>query len=196
MIDPEATDSELVAGVLGGDEQAFTALMRRHKSWLYLFIRRHTPTSDDAYDILQETFASAWRAMQRYDRDRSLETWLRRIALNKCRDKGRKEAVRRRVFAFVGAPAAMVEEVPDIAPDAERAQIASETLKRLDAALARLPAHLREPLVLTSLQGLSQREAAEVLGVGVKVVEMRVYRARKLLAAALQPTDGADLGSG
>ena len=196
MIDPEATDSELVAGVLGGDEQAFTALMRRHKSWLYLFIRRHTPTSDDAYDILQETFASAWRAMQRYDRDRSLETWLRRIALNKCRDKGRKEAVRRRVFAFVGAPAAMVEEVPDIAPDAERAQIASETLKRLDAALARLPAHLREPLVLTSLQGLSQREAAQVLGVGVKVVEMRVYRARKLLAAALQPTDGADLGSG
>ncbi len=50
--------------------------------------------------------------------------------------------------------------------------------------------------MLTSLQGLSQREAADILGVGVKVVEMRVYRARKQLALALERTDGADLGRG
>ncbi len=100
------------------------------------------------------------------------------------------------MFALVGAPAAVVEDVPDEAPSAEASQIAGETLKRLNEALARLPGHLREPLVLTSLQGLSQREAADILGVGVKVVEMRVYRARKQLALALERTDGADLGRG
>lgn len=196
MSDPDATDAELVARVLGGDESAFTALMRRHKAWLYVFVRRHVPTSDDAFDVLQDAFASAWRGLKGYDPARPLDIWLRRIALNKCRDRARKEAVRRRVFALVGAPAAVVEDVPDEAPSAEASQIAGETLKRLNEALARLPGHLREPLVLTSLQGLSQREAADILGVGVKVVEMRVYRARKQLALALERTDGADLGRG
>lgn len=190
---PDATDAELVAEVLKGDETAFTALMRRHKSWLYLFIRRHVATSEDAYDLLQESFASAWGALKSYDRQRPFDIWLRRIALNKCRDKARKEAVRRRVMSFVGLSAEAAEQAPDPGPGAEETKIAGEALGKLSAALGALPAHLREPLVLTSLQGLSQREAAEVLGVTPKVVEMRAYRARKQLATALDRADFRDL---
>jgi RNA polymerase sigma-70 factor (ECF subfamily) len=189
----EATDAELVARVLRGEEPAFTALMRRHKTWLYQFIRRHTPTAEDAYDILQESFASAWGALGRYDPARPFDIWLRRIALNKCRDRGRKEAVRRRVFALIGLPPETVEQAPDPAAGPDQARIADETLRKLDEAVRRLPAGLREPLVLTALQGLSQREAAEVLGVTPKVVEMRAYRARKQLAQALDRPDFADL---
>lgn len=191
MTPPDATDAELVARVLRGEEAAFTALMRRHKSWLYLFVRRHTPTSEDAYDIVQESFAAAWRALKRYDPTRPLEVWLRHIALNKCRDRARKEAVRRRVMSFVGANPK--EELLDTAAPADAVEIANETLGRLNAALERLPLRLKEPLVLTALQGLSQREAAELLGASVKVVEMRVYRARKQLAAMLDRNDFVDL---
>ena len=194
MTDPDATDAELVAGVLRGEDTAFTALMRRHKSWLYLFIRRHVATSEDAYDILQESFASAWGALKRYDPNRPFDIWLRRIALNKCRDRGRKETVRRRVFAFIGLSAEAVDAAPDPAAGADDVEIANETLRRLGAALQRLPPHLKEPLVLTALQGLSHREAADVLGVNAKVVEMRAYRARKQLAGMLDPSDFADLG--
>ena len=189
----DATDAELVAEVLRGDETAFTTLMRRHKSWLYLFIRRHVSTSEDAYDILQEAFTSAWGALKSYDRQRPFDIWLRRIALNKCRDRGRKEAVRRRVMSFVGLSAEAANEVPDPAPAADAAQIAGETLRRLNTALEALPRQLREALVLTALQGLSQREAAEVLGVTPKVVEMRAYRARKQLAETLDRSDFEDL---
>jgi len=187
----DATDAELVARVLRGEDAAFTALMRRHKSWLYLFVRRHTPTSEDAYDIVQESFAAAWRALKRYDPARPLEVWLRHIALNKCRDRARKEAVRRRVLSFMGGGAK--EEPIDAAAPADAVEIANETLGRLNAALERLPPRLKEPLVLTALQGLSQREAAELLGASVKVVEMRVYRARKQLAAMLERSDFVDL---
>jgi RNA polymerase sigma-70 factor (ECF subfamily) len=189
----DATDAELVARVLSGNEPAFTALMRRHKTWLYLFIRRHAATSEDAYDILQESFASAWAALKRYDPERPFDIWLRRIALNKCRDRGRKDAVRRRVFSFVGAPPEVVEQAPDPGAGPDQTRIADETLRRLDAALKTLPAGLREPLVLTALQGLSQREAAEVLGVTPKVIEMRAYRARKRLAELLDPSDVGDV---
>ena len=194
MTSPDATDAQLVAGVLRGEQPAFTALMRRHKTWLYLFIRRHTPTAEDAYDILQESFASAWGAMRRYDRGRPFDAWLRRIALNKCRDRARKESVRRRVFSFIGLPAEAVEQVPDAAVPADQAQIVDEGLRKLNEAMKRLPAGLREALVLTALQGLSQREAADLLGVTPKVVEMRAYRARKQLAATLDRADFDDLG--
>ena len=194
MIRPDATDAELVAGVLRGEDAAFTALMRRHKTWLYLFIRRHVATSEDAYDILQESFTSAWGALKRYDPDRPFQVWLRRIALNKCRDRARKDSVRRRVFSLVGLPPEAVEAAPDPVAGADDVQIANETLGRLSRALERLPHHLKEPLVLTALQGLSQREAADLLGVNPKVVEMRAYRARKQLAEMLDPADFGDLG--
>jgi RNA polymerase sigma-70 factor (ECF subfamily) len=189
----DASDAELVAQVLAGREAAFTALMRRHKSWLYLFVRRHVATSEDAYDVVQEAFASAWRALKSYDRSRPFDVWLRRIALNKCRDRGRREAVRRRAFAVVGIAPEAVEQVADTSPGAEAVSIGAAALGRLNAAIAALPAKLREPLILTSLQGLSQREAAEVLGVTPKVVEMRAYRARKQLADKLSPADFEDL---
>lgn len=190
---PDPTDADLVSRVLRGEDPAFTSLMRRHKGWLYLFVRRHVATPEDAYDVVQESFASAWKALKSYDRTRPFDIWLRRIALNKCRDRGRKEAVRRRVFSFVGLPAEAAEAVPDGAAGAEDARIADETLGRLSAALKRLPGHLREPLVLTALQGLSQKEAAEVLGVSAKVVEMRTYRARKQLAQELDRSDSTDV---
>jgi len=70
--------------------------MARHKGWLYQFIRRYVADRDDAYDVLQESFVSAWGALGRFDPERPLEAWLRRIALNKCRDRARRSAVRRR----------------------------------------------------------------------------------------------------
>lgn len=193
MSDHDATDAELIKDVLSGRQTAFTALMRRHKTWLYLFVRRHVAGPEDAYDVVQESFASCWSALRRYDPERPFDVWLRRIALNKCRDRGRREAVRRRAFSLVGLPPEAVEQVPDGAPGAEAASIGGEALARLNAAIASLPAKLREPLVLTALQGFSQREAADLLGVTPKVVEMRAYRARKHLADRLRPADYQDL---
>ncbi len=193
MSQASPSDAELIADVLRGREAAFTALMRRHKTWLYLFVRRHVRTPEDAYDVVQESFASAWGALRRYDPERPFEIWLRRIALNKCRDRGRRELVRRRAFSLVGLSAEAAEQVPDAAPDAEASSIGGEAVARLNAALRSLPSKLREPLVLTALQGLSQREAADVLGVTPKVVEMRAYRARKQLAEKLSPEDFEDL---
>ena len=76
---------------------------------------------------------------------------------------------------------------------AEHTEIQNETLRRLQQALATLPPKYREAITLTALQGLSQREAAEVLGVTVKVVELRVYRAKQRLAAGLDPADIGDI---
>ncbi len=186
-------DGALVERALSGDKDAYGLLIGRHKAWLYRFIRRHAANAEDANDILQETFASAWRALSRYDPERLFEIWLRRIALNKCRDLGRKHAVRRTVFMITHPFVDAEERAPSLSPAADTMMIADESLRRLQKAIAGLPANLREPLVLTALEGLSQKEAAAVLGINIKAVENRVARARAKLAAALDVSQVQDI---
>lgn len=178
----DVPDCILTSAATQGDEEAFAALMRRHKSWLYRFIRRYTGDSDEAYDLLQDTFVSAWQALARFDPQRSFPVWLRRIALNKCRDRARRLAVRRAALSLFGFDAANNQYVPA----ADELAGSEQALRRLDQAIASLPRRLKEPLILTTLQGLSHKEAAVILGTNAKAVEMRVYRARRRLAADMQ----------
>jgi len=187
----DISDAELAVAARQGDQDAFAHIMRRHKGWLYQFIRRYVADKDDAYDVLQESFVSAWGALSRFDPERPLEAWLRRIALNKCRDRARRSAVRRAALSVLGWLGAQTEQ----APTAENAAAADQALKRLDAAIGNLPMALKEPLVLTMLEGMSHKDAGEMLGINAKAVETRVYRAKKQLATVLDPSDLSDLMS-
>ena len=185
-------DAFLAVAARQGDQAAFAALMRRHKGWLYRFIRRYVADRDDAYDVLQESFVSAWGALSRFDPERPFEAWLRRIALNKCRDRARRDAVRRaalRLFGF-GAGDMSAESV---APLADSTVAADRALHRLDIAIGKLSRQLKEPLVLTMLEGLSHKEAGALLRINAKAVETRVYRAKRQLASMLNLEDLEDI---
>ena len=187
---PDDSDAVLAARALQGDRSAFNHIVRRHQEPLYRFIRRYVGDAEEAYDLLQETFVSAWQALGRYDPARPAATWLRRIALNKCRDWGRRRTVRRFFYGATTLDAAQ------IAADAGASVSGDENdaaLTSLDRAIATLPGQLKEPLLLTAFEGLSQAAAGEALGISAKAVETRVYRARKLLAEALT-AEGISLG--
>jgi len=174
------SDAALARRAAGGDRDAFNCIIRRYQEKLYRFIRRYVGDADEAYDLLQETFVSAWQAMGRFDSSRPVELWMRRIALNKCRDWGRRRAVRR--FFYGAASLDVVPEPPDAASGGEEDQLA---LSRLDRAIAALPSQLKEPLLLTAFEGLSHEAAGRALGISAKAVETRVHRARKRLADIL-----------
>lgn len=182
---PQSPDHELAARAVTGDERAFAWLMRRHKDGLYRFIRRYMGDAEEAYDLLQETFTAAWTALKRYDAGRPFPTWLRSIALNKCRDWSRRRAVRRWLTRSdpLDSPAGL--NLPDAGLSPEASAMARQRLDRLDRAIAELPRGLKEPLILTALEGLSHEDAGHILGLTAKAVELRVYRARQALAAAL-----------
>ncbi len=167
----------------GGDHMSFEALMSRHQVRTYKLIRRYVGNSADACDVLQDTFLSAWRGLSAYERDRPLEFWLGRIALNKCRDRNRRETARR--FVNSGLCAEEIPELRDLAPTPPDAIEAEQELARLESCLLKLADALRAPLLLTAVEGLSHKEAARVLGISAKAIEMRVYRARARLAELL-----------
>lgn len=187
--DSELPDSELAASAVAGDERAFSWLMQRHKDALYRFIRRYTGEADEAYDLLQESFTAAWGALKRYDGARPFPAWLRRIALNKCRDWSRRRAVRRWLTRNEGLDSWTGQNLPAAEPSPETNVSDQEQLTRLDKAIANLPTGLKEPLILTALEGLSQDEAGRILGITTKAVEVRVYRARRALSEQLALLD-------
>jgi RNA polymerase sigma factor CnrH len=170
----------LAQRALNGDDAAFSILMARHKGWVYRFVCRYVGNSADAYDVLQDTFFAAWRALRRYQPDRPFEFWLRRIALNKCRDRNRRETVRRLIGGWIGAEES--SEVTDPSPGPAATAEGAQELQLLELHMRKLPRALQEPLLLTALEGLSQEEAGQVLGVSAKAIETKIYRARTRLA--------------
>ena len=180
---PEAeSDHDLVKRAAAGDRVAFETIIRRHKQPLFRFIRRYVGNSDDAYDLLQDSFVAAWTAVGRFDITRPLMPWLRTIALNKCRDFSRRQAVRRMILSLFAS------EVEPHASDSTNPQ--DEQFDRLDRVIAELPVFYKEPLLLTAVSGLSHQEAAAILKTTPKAIEMRVRRARQKLAKELPPAEG------
>ncbi len=192
MTEAAAAESRLTSAARDGDRHAFEALVSLHKATLYRFLRHYVGDADDAYDLLQETFISAWLALRRYDPERAFASWLRAIALNKCRDFGRRRAVRLRLLALLGAePRPWYDPVDEIRTDPER--IREQRLQRLDQAITTLPRHYKEPLLLTLVSGLTQQQTARELHTSPKAIEMRLRRARERLRAALASEMAADV---
>ena len=182
---PERSDSELATAAAAGDDRAYAALVTRHKDGLYRLLRRYLGDADEAYEAAHEAFIAAWSALARYDPERPFGSWLRTIAINQARDRGRRIAVRRLIFGSQSFEDSEAQVRPDAGASADDAMIEQERLDQLDRAISRLPTALRAPLILTAIDGRSQQEAGEILGISAKSVETRVYRARKLLAKTL-----------
>ena len=174
------SDGDLAARSIAGDQRAFAQIVGRHKQFLYGLTARLVGNPDDALDLVQEAFVSAHGALKRYDPDRPMRTWLARIAINKARDWRRKERVRavlRSVLPFGDALDVTADQVPVDQQVSDRAELDAVSRK-----IARMPAKLREVLVLRTIEELPQAQVAEMLGISEKSVETRLYRARRHLA--------------
>jgi len=176
-------DGTLAERALSGDERAFAEIVRRYKQPLFRFVYRIAGNEDDALDILQEAFVAAYQALSRYDQSRPMEAWLARIAINKARDWRRREVVRRALRSFL--PIGAASEIADASHPADVVLADKQELERAKAEISKLPSKLKEVLVLRTLEGFSQAEAANVLGVSEKAVETRLYRARQRLSGSL-----------
>lgn len=162
--------------------------MRQTKTALFRFIRRYVGDDQDAWDLLQDTYAAAWINIGRYDPARPFEAWIRTIALNKCRDWSRRRFVRRLIRGGVELSSPEALAVPDGSVSADALIETGGRLSRLNEEMSRLPPHLKAPLLLTAIEGRSQGETALILGITIKAVETRVARARSKLSDALRDT--------
>ena len=164
--------------VQAGDQQAYARLLDRHLNNVHAYVYRMTGNRADAEDIAQETFLRVWHRARTFKPGRvHFTTWLHRIAHNLCVD-----AFRKRRETYDGEP----DAIADDAPMADELSMAEERRKAVHAGIASLPERQRSALVLCQLQGRSNREAAQIIGVSVDALESLIARARRTLKTRLR----------
>ncbi|MBL9214436.1 MAG: sigma-70 family RNA polymerase sigma factor [Opitutaceae bacterium] len=175
---PDPDGSDLLA-LQGGERRALDRLMARWERPLRGFLYRWTQNEADAADLAQETFVRVYRHCGRFRPGATFSTWMFQIALNLARDHDRRRK-RRPTVALALVPEAGGEATPKSAlADQERAAA-------VRAAIAGLPADLREAVLLFEYEDKSHAEIAAIAGVTPKAVETRLYRARAQLRQVLK----------
>lgn len=180
----DRSDPDLVALALAGQQSAYGELMRRHREAVFRLARGHAGDATEALDITQETFIAAFAALARYDGARPFRLWIARITINKCHDWARRRSVRR--FFTFARPIEEAGVVADFGQTPEEAAHSQAELARINNAIAALPGNLKDVLVLRAIEGMSQADAAQTLGISEKAVETRLYRARNKLSEMLR----------
>lgn len=167
-------DREVVELVLAGHRESYRLLVRRYQDMLFRHALRMTGEADVAADLVQASLIKAYTSIGRCrDRDR-FGAWLFRILANACKDHLKS---RRRKDVRLDD----LTVQPDVFTTPDRDLERTETRNRLDAALEKLPASLREAFVLKHVEGMPYEEIAEIMKTTVPALKMRVHRAREML---------------
>ncbi|MCX7707265.1 MAG: sigma-70 family RNA polymerase sigma factor [Anaerolineae bacterium] len=182
------SEAELVAAAKAGHQDAYTAIVERYSGTIYNLALRLTGNPQEAEDVLQETFISAFRALSRFEGRSQLGTWLYRIAYNAALMRLRKRQVPTESLdeplttdegEFVPRQFVDWSRLPD------ELLLGKELRSTLEAALQTLPVSLRSVFVLRDIEGLSTAETAQALGLTETNVKVRLHRARLALREKL-----------
>jgi len=184
--DAAEEDLRLIERVLGGDRQAFEALVRSHERRVFRVTLAVLGQVEDAEDAMQETFIKAYRHLKQFRRESRFTTWLTRIAVNEAlqRRQSRKD-----YLPLDESSSAQQQKFPrrfePWAADPENLYTKQELRELVEKAIRSLSAIYRETLILCDIEGMSAKEAAEVLGVNIAALKSRLLRARLMMRDAL-----------
>lgn len=182
-----ATDQEIVSRIGAGDVDAFEALHRRYASPMIRFAYSQLRSAEGAEDVVQEVFLALWRHRERWVLSGTVQAYLFGALRNRIVSHRRKQLARGGRLQRVG------EEAVVALPSASRADdrvVEAELVQAIERAIDGLTPRCREAFLLVRQQHLSYAEAAEVMGVSVKAVEMSMVRA--LAALRKQLADWCD----
>lgn len=172
-------DYTLMRAIQKGDMVAFNSMVDRYKNRLLNVIGRMLSSTEEAEDIVQETFVRVYQHRQSFNFKHCFSTWIYTIALNLARNELRK----RKKFKFFEISEMQGNE-KEFAVDAK---IPSRLPQVLDKAIRGLPEKYRIAFILRDVEEMPYDEVAKVLGVPLGTVKSRVNRARLMLRDKLQP---------
>lgn len=183
------TEAEILALLRNGDERAYRMLYDQYSSRVYNTALSYLQNTTDAEDITQEVFVEVFRSVEKFRGGATISTWMYRIAVNKSLDHI-KHSKRKKRFGIIRSLFGNDEEdSPLQLPDFHHPGIALENQERaaiLFKAIKLLNENQQTAFILTHIEDLSQKEAAEIMEVSVKALESLIQRAKANLRAQLK----------
>jgi RNA polymerase sigma-70 factor (ECF subfamily) len=172
--------------LLAGDPEAFDQVYQEHRPRLFAFLVRLSGESALAEDLLQETFLRLARAAPTLAPDTRLRPWLFTVARNLF--------ISHRRWALLDlaklSELRMFASLQPAPPSPFSLVAASEAERRMEEAIAALPLHHREVVLLCAVERLEPSEAAGVLGLAPATVRKRLARARAIIRTEVAALDG------
>lgn len=172
MASSEDSDESLMALIRQGSHQAFSILVRRHTDRFYAAAFRMTSRASEAEDLVQDAFLKIWQRPDVWKEDKGAKftTWFYRILVNQNIDRMRKTQ------KLAGDAALPFIADGGVGPEEHTAM--NEEQKKMETAIGMLPERQRTALNLCFYEGLSNAEAAGVMGVKIKALESLLIRAK------------------
>ncbi len=172
-------DFVLMRAIQKGDMVAFDSMVNRYKGRLMNVIGRMLSSTEEAEDVVQETFVRVYQHRQSFNFQHCFSTWIYTIGLNLARNELRK----RRRFKFFEI-SDMKGNEKELAVDPK---LPSRVPELLRGAVETLPEKYREAFILRDVEEMSYDEVAKILDVPLGTVKSRVNRARLMLRERLKP---------
>lgn len=182
-------DSELVRRVQQGDKAAFDVLVQKYQQKVVNLISRFVSDHSECYDVAQETFIKAYRALPNFRGDSQFYTWLYRIAANTAKNHLASQSRKTPAYAvdvedaehFTGESGLKEFSNP------ENLLLTDEIKQTVYAAIEALPDDLKSAITLREIEGLSYDDIAAVMDCPIGTVRSRIFRARDAIDKELRP---------
>ena len=191
------SDSELIQAIQAGQIERFPELVQRYEGALYNFGLKMCGETQDAEDVVQDTFLNVFRYLKGFRYETKFKNWLYRIATSTCIKKRRKSkfAPERELSLdeFLPQDESMVDQQIPAWATLPLDQVLNEELGRtLKQAIVQVPEKYRVVLVLRDIEGFSTEESAQILNLTPANIKVRLHRARLFLREKLKTyfTDG------
>jgi RNA polymerase sigma-70 factor (ECF subfamily) len=170
-------DYELVRQAIGGDDDAFEALVRDNQRMVYALALRMLKNPTIAEDIAQEAFIKAYRNLETFRSGSKFSTWIYRITYNTAIDHIRKRKDEVELAEWDGASNT---DTP------EESLVGRETSKQVRDALKQISPEYRRVLEMFYFSGKKYREVAEIMDLPINTVKTYIYRGKREMLDVLQ----------
>lgn len=173
-------ERELILKVSSGDKEAFGELVKIHQKKIFISVWRFFKNDEDAKELTQDAFISAYQAIKGFRLRSSFYTWIYRIAINLCYHR-----LKSRQYKTGLKTQSLKEYFPSLEPSPSQSLAAKEQEAFLRQALVSLKKERYEAIVLHDLEGFSYKEIAKMQNCSLGTVMSRLYRGRLELAKIL-----------
>jgi RNA polymerase sigma-70 factor (ECF subfamily) len=189
MKQKKVTDTQLVEKVRQGSMEAFEEIISRYESKVYNLAMRFCRNQEDAEEVLQDVFSTIYSKLDGFRGQSQFSSWMYRIIVNAAFMKLRKRKQSHTISLEDLAPQVRQSCLEQDNPVLHRSDTITqnnELRKTLDAAIGRLPSQYRAVFILRDVDGLSNQEVSEILGLSIPAVKSRLHRSRLMLRRRLQ----------
>lgn len=178
----EVTDKKLIKLCKSGHIGSFDLLLKRYEKYIYKICFNYTSSREDALDLLQEIFIKLYRSIQKFDEDRDIIPWLKRITVNTCLNfiRGKRD-VTFSLDSTVGDSKNSVQDLIASGTDVEELVSMRDTKRLVEEIVQQLPDEMRMAIILRHVEGMSYDEIAKAMSCPVGTIKTHIFQGRKLL---------------